>query len=561
MTTYSNHKVVYELMQACLVNGVKHIVISPGSRNAPLILSFAKNKKIKCYSIVDERVAGFFALGLAKQLQQPVALSCTSGTAVLNYAPAVAEAYEQNIPLVVLSADRPKELIDQAEGQSIRQENILHNIVAQSYQLPSGNDDKQIAYARRLSAEALSICRQMQQPIHINIPLWEPLYHTYDYDESFYKPIYASKIEHYLEKQEIKRLASKLAIGDKVLVVVGFMPANSLLNEQLEELVKHKNIVVLAESISNLKSKEFYYTIDRLLSAMHNEEVFSPDILITLGGTLISKMLKKWLRCCQIREHWHLNTKSHFVDTFQHLTENIMLSPTTFLGQILPYWQQHNSQYAKAWKGLAKNAEQKHFEYVKKLPWCDFQAFEILLKNIPDKSLLHLGNSTVIRYHQLFSYNSKVNYASNRGTSGIDGCTSTAVGAAYGFDGFTTLITGDIALGYDSNALWHKYVSPKLRLIVINNGGGGIFRFLEASSKQEELEEFFETTHSNQSYEHLAKHWGISYISVENRKALEDVLQEFYSGNTPKLLEIKTPQYKNAEVLRGYFEYLKNENN
>ncbi len=191
------------------------------------------------------------------------------------------------------------------------------------------------------------------------------------------------------------------------------------------------------------------------------------------------------------------------------------------------------------------------------MPWCDFQAFEVLLRSIPEESLLHLGNSTVVRYHQLFPYNSKVQYASNRGTSGIDGCTSTAVGAAYAFDGFTTLITGDIALGYDSNALWHKYVSPKLRLIAINNGGGGIFRFLEASSKQEELEAFFETTHSNQSYEHLAKHWGISYISVENREALEGVLQEFYSGNTPKLLEIKTPQYKNAEVLRGYFSYLK----
>lgn len=544
-------------MQSCVANGVKHIIISPGSRNAPLTLSFTRNPQIKCYSIVDERTAAFFALGLAQQEKAPVALVCTSGTAVLNYAPAVAEAYEQNLPLLVLSADRPKQLINQAEGQSIRQENVLQNIVERSYQLPSGNAEQQVAYARRLSGEALAICRQTQRPVHINIPLWEPLYGKAEYDELQYKPLLAPQIEQRLAAQEVQRLATKLSGDKKVVIIVGFMAENSRLNQQLEQLATQKNVVVLTESIANLKSKAFHYNIDRLLSAMSHQEKFTPDVLLTLGGTLVSKMVKQWLRTWQPAEHWHLNTKACFVDTFQCLSENISVAPTVFFDQMLPFWQENQAEYAQSWKLLAHSAAQKHLEYLDKMDWSDFQAFESILKVLPRRSLLHLGNSTVIRYHQLFAYNPKLSYASNRGTSGIDGCTSTAVGAAFVFDNFTTLIIGDISLGYDSNALWHQYVSPKLRIIVLNNGGGGIFRFLEASSKQKELEAFFETTHSSQSYEHLAAHWGISYNSVANKEDLEKELASFYSGDEPKLLEIKTPQLENAKVLRAYFEYLK----
>lgn len=557
MEEYSNHKVVYELLQACLENQLRHIVISPGSRNAPLILTFAKHSQIQCYSIVDERAAAFFALGLSQQLRAPVALACTSGTAVLNYAPAVAEAYEQNIPLVVLSADRPKELINQAEGQSIRQEGVLGNIVERSYQLPSGNTARDIAYAHRLCAEALAICRQKQRPVHINIPLWEPLYEKQGYIKKENNVVHFADVKKQLTDNELVALSERLNSTSKVLILVGFLPENSELNTLLEQLVKAKKAVVLTESIANLKSLYFHYNIDCLLSAMHEKEAFVPDILITLGGTLISKMVKQWLRICKPKEHWHLNSKDYCVDTFQCLTMNIPVAPTTFFGQLKVNAQQEKNSYVQLWEDLAQQAKIKHSAYMKKLIWSDFQAFESILKAVPQESLLHLGNSTVVRYHQLFPYNSQLHYASNRGTSGIDGCTSTAVGGAFIFNGYTTLITGDISLGYDSNALWHQYVSPKLRIIVINNGGGGIFRFLEDASKQDELETFFETTHSVQSYEHLAAHWGIKYSSVSNQKDLQTVLQDFYKEDGARLLEIKTPQFKNAEVLRGYFKYLK----
>ncbi len=330
MENYSSHKVVVEVLRACVENGVKHIVISPGSRNAPFILSFAKCADIECYSIVDERSAGFFALGMAQQLQQPVGLVCTSGTAVLNYAPAVAEAYEQNVPLLVISADRPKELIGQGEGQSICQENVLQNIVEQSYQLPSGNATHLLAYAKRLCCEGIALCLQSKRPVHLNVPFYEPLYEKADYSNQTYKIMRSVATNSELCPNEIERLVAKLNQAKKVLVVVGFLPENPQLNALLEQFVKEKNAVVLTESIANLKSDAFHYTIDRLLSALPNKADFVPDILITLGGTLISKMVKQWLRNCPPQEHWHLNNRGHFVDTFQCLTENVAVAPTHF---------------------------------------------------------------------------------------------------------------------------------------------------------------------------------------------------------------------------------------
>lgn len=557
MTTYSNHKSVYEVLQACLANGVKQVVISPGSRNAPLILSFAKHSEIECFSIVDERTAAFFALGLSQQSQLPTALICTSGTAVLNYAPAVAEAYEQNIPLLVLSADRPQEFIDQGVGQAIRQKSILNNFVERSYQLPSRNTSQDVAYARRLANEAVTLCKSKSRPVHINIPLWEPLYDKAEYDENTYKSIHTVDLSQKLTERELQRLGEKLNSSTKILIVVGFIAENPSLNKLLDNIVSEGKAVVLAESIANLKSDKFHYNIDRLLSAMVDEEPFRPDLLITLGGTLISKMIKQWLRENPAQEHWHLNSRGYFVDTFQCLTENIPLASDVFFEQITAYWKGNSQKFTDEWQQLAEKAEKKHLAYAAQTSWSDFQAFAVLLQYLPEESLLHLGNSTIIRYHQLFPYNAKLNYSSNRGVSGIDGCTSTAVGAAYNFNDFTTLITGDISLGYDSNALWHQYVSPRLRIIVINNGGGGIFRFLEAPSKQQELEEFFETTHSNRNYEHLTKHWGIDYLSVATKSDLENILQDFYSGERAKLLEIHTPQMDNAKVLRGYFKFMK----
>lgn len=559
MVAYSNNPNVYEIVQACLKHGVKHIVISPGSRNAPLVLSFARNNKFQCYSIVDERVAAFFALGMSLQTQSTIALVCTSGTAVLNYAPAVAEAYYQNIPLLVLSADRPKELIDQAEGQAIRQAKILDNIVERSYTLSGDTAPHHIAYSKRLINEALSLCKQTNRPTHINIPLWEPLYTTTTYDDRDYHPLTTSQTIIQLQEHLLKELSKEFENAKKVLIVIGFMRENKVLNKQLEQFAKKYDAVVCTETISNLKSTIFHYNIDKLLTAIPNADTeYCPDLVITCGGTLVSKMMKQWLRNCKQATHWHINDKSYFVDTFQLLSRNITVKPEIFFEQLGTHLQTKKQRYSLLWEGLNQVATKIHSDFLQQTIWSDLQCFETLLENIPNNTNLHLGNSTVIRYHQLFPYNNKLQYTANRGTSGIDGCTSTAVGIAHETEAFTTIITGDISLKYDSNALWHNHINPKLRIIVINNGGGGIFRFLKDASEQAELENFFETSHSSGDSKTLAAHWGIDYLSVSSNTALKKVIQTFYTDNaTPKMLEIFTPRLTNAKILRAYFKELK----
>lgn len=558
MAEYSDNPIVYELLQACVTQKVKHIVISPGSRNAPLILSFAKHNHLKCYSIVDERVASFFALGLSQQTRSIVALVCTSGTAVLNYAPAVAEAYYQNIPLLILSADRPKELTNQAEGQAINQTRILQNIVEESYELPSATQEYNKTYARRIANEAINLCHRKNRSVHINIPLWEPLYNKSKYDTKTYRPLHIAPTKNKLTDDYIQHLSKQFNQAKRVLIVVGFMPKNNLLNNLLEKLVQEKNAVVLTETIANLKSEDFHYNIDRLISAMNDTEYFTPDLLITCGGTLVSKMIKQWFRKDKPSAHWHINDRNYIIDTFQILTEDIRLKPELFFTDLYPHISPKENTYKTNWTTLAEEAKKQHHEYLQKITWSDLQAFDTLLSKLPPQSHLQLGNSTVVRYHQLFPYNHHLLYASNRGTSGIDGCTSTAVGAAYTYDGFTTLITGDISLRYDSNALWHNYINPKLRIIVINNGGGGIFRFLKESSEQQELEYFFETTHSSNSNKTLAEHWRLIYQSAHSKEELTNALTTFYTEDTrPKILEIFTPQLKNPEILRAYFKAMK----
>lgn len=556
MILNSNKQSAYELVKACEVHHVKHIIISPGSRNAPLILAFARNTQMKCYSIVDERVAGFFALGVSQQTREIVALVCTSGTAMLNYGPAVAEAYYQNIPLLVISADRPKELRNQEEGQAINQENIFQNIVEKSYQLVDSDDNNCESYTHRLCNEALSICKQTSRPVHINIPFWEPLYGTKFYEHT-YKPLRSLDTQKLLAVREIETLANIFNKSERVLILVGFMPENSLIDKLLRQLVAKKGVVVLTETIANLKSDTFHYNIDRLLDSMQEVADFVPDLLISFGGTIISKKIKHWLRTNKPNEHWCLNERNYFIDTYQSLTKNISVSPTVFFEQLLPHLEDKETKFSNYWNTLGRKAFESHKRYLKDVEWSDLQSFNIVLNYLPQPSLLQLGNSTVVRYHQLFPYNNKIQYASNRGVSGIDGSTSTAVGASFIYDGFTTLITGDISFGYDSNAMWHQYINPKLRIIIINNGGGGIFRFLEDSSKTEELEVFFETKHSSHSFELWAKQWNIQYEKVENKDELVQALTTFYTGDRMKMIEIKTPSNNSAMVLRNYFEALK----
>ncbi|WP_320018502.1 2-succinyl-5-enolpyruvyl-6-hydroxy-3-cyclohexene-1-carboxylic-acid synthase [Labilibaculum manganireducens] len=558
---YSDIKGVKELIDICWAKGMEYVIVSPGSRNAPLSISFAKDDRIKSLVIVDERSAGYFALGIAQQTRKPVGLVCTSGTALLNYGPAVAEAFYQRLPLVVISADRPVEWVGQDDSQALPQVNVFGQFVKAGYQLPlDANNADDCWYLNRMVNEALSKAQSGRLgPVHINFPLREPLYGVRNYPNSIERVIGKINSVDELSADAISLLAGIVNTNQKIVILAGLLHPQAELNELLAELAQNKNVVILTESVSNLHNKEFLPCIDRVICSIKDEELdhFKPDLLINFGGPLVSKMIKSFLRKNKPKEHWFVGKEDHFIDTFKNLTSHIDVSPLAFFKQLLPLIKPSDSSFSDSWKCRDAEVSEIHSDYLKNIEWSDLKVFEQVLHAIPEGGNLQLANSSVVRYAQLFKTSAALTYNSNRGTSGIDGCTSTAVGAALVNGKTTTLITGDISFFYDSNALWNRYLQPNFKIILINNGGGGIFRFISGPSGVDELEEYFETV-QNYKAGKLAETFGLDYFYAENQEEVNSMLPNFYAvSNRAAILEIKTPRTVNDQVLINYFKTIK----
>lgn len=564
MERVSSEKEEVKILIEVLVNkGIKQMVLSPGSRNAPLIMACMREEELQHFVILDERSAAFFALGLAQQSGKPVALACTSGTALLNYAPAVAEAYYQRIPLIVLSADRPEEWIDQDDSQTIRQDGVLANLVKASYRLPAEicrEEDRW--FANRIVNDAVNCALKGRRgPVHINVPLREPLYGLRSYVPETSRTIRYVDTAPVLEQAEIKVLAQQWTVCPKVMILAGCHAPDSRLKKALARLSALKNVVLLTETLSNAGNDRGIGTIDRVLSALPEDKrkEYAPELLVTFGGPLISKQIKSFLRTYPPEEHWSIDRSEHPADTFQAMTVQVNLEAEDFFPALGDEIQDTvESDYAARWQERKEEAGQIHTAYVEAAPWCDLKAFSVLLPSLPAGSRLQVANSTPVRYAQLFEYSQVERMDGNRGTSGIDGSTSTAAGAAVAFQGMTVLITGDMGFLYDSNALWNPYLPARMKIIVMKNGGGSIFRFIPGPSELEELEECFETV-QEVNVEGFARIHGLNYYRAGGVEELETVLPAFwYEQDRPALLEIVTPRRENARLLKGYFESLKN---
>ncbi len=575
------------LISLCKSKGVRHIVISPGSRNAPLIIGFTNDIFFKCYSIVDERSAAFFALGIAQQLRQPVAVVCSSGSALLNYYPAISEAYYSNIPLIVLSADRPKHLIGIGDGQTINQKNVYKNHILYAANLkldlkdemntPSNEElpimknienklerllglqkDIQVYNEEEINL-AINIAVENQGPVHINIPFDEPLYHTVTTLSVAPKRIDADSKEYSIEDYTLKECLEYWNNAEKKMILVGVNYPNSIEKKWLDELAKDDSVVVFTEATSNLHNTKFFPSIDQIIDGLTETEKkqLSPDILITFGGLIISKKIKALLRQYQPKQHWHIDQKNAN-DTFFCLNKHLEIAPNDFFELFLPNITHYRkSQYNATWTSVKQQRQLKHKTYISTIPFSDLKVFAMLLKTVPNGYTLQLSNSSTIRYVQLFNTNKNLNIFCNRGTSGIDGSTSTAIGGAVATTAPTLCITGDLSFFYDSNALWNNYIPNTFRIIVINNSGGGIFRILPGNKNTEMFDTYFETKHKLTA-KHLCAMYDIKYTSATNETELEDALKTFYkTSKNPKLLEVFTPRTLNDEILLNYFEALK----
>ncbi len=556
----SDKPVVKYILEHCYARGVKHVVLSPGSRNAPFILSFPASNYFKCLTLVDERSAAYFALGLALKTREPVVLVCTSGTAALNYAPAVAEAYYQQIPLIVITADRPPELIDQADGQTIRQNGIYQNFIRYACQTPVGEiSSAETALLNRMLNEAfLHALGCVQGPVHINVPFREPLYGRSSWNEDIKIPLVALPANQTIDNQQIEVLLNEFRAYKRILMVLGSLTEHSGWQEVALSWAQ-KGVVVLAESLSNIGGEPIVLNVDRVISGIGEKEVenLRPDLLITLDVPVLSKMLKKFLRDNAPVAHWHFSNQAILVDTYGCLSRQIDGAALKILSLLDKGTEVINSSFSGYWQRLVKQTGELHARYMYDVPWSDMKVFHCLASALPATQEVHLSNSTPVRYAQLFNWKDTQSFYANRGVSGIDGCVSTSAGAAFVSQKPVTLITGDLAFFYDANGLWHRYLPDNFRVIVINNGGGGIFRFIPGPLGTKELEPFFEAR-DQRHCRGLALTFGLEYFCAAEERELNDVLSHFWNDKgKPALLEVFTPTEINGEVLKGYFKALK----
>ncbi len=559
MTT--DKKPVALLADILIQKGLRFLVHSPGSRNAPIIIAFGQSEKVKIITVVDERSAAFFALGIALATGKTVALDCTSGTAALNYAPAIAEAYYQHIPLLVLTADRSPQFIDIGDGQTIRQENLFANYIKNSYTLPQSIDGiEDFTLAEKIINMAMNCTMdEAPGPVHINIPLDEPLYGVTETETKgnliHSTPFFSDSIGNIPEM-----LIEQWQSANKLMVIAGQMNPDTQLNEVLKLLVEKHRAVILTETTSNLYHPDFIDVIDNVITAISPEEAddFKPDLLITLGGAVVSKMVKKFLRNHQPEHHWHISPSNEEMDTYFCLRGVIHSSATDALLTLVNLPTHRSEHFKHLWLKKKLTAETKREHFLQHSAYSDLKVFKHILGHLPPDTCLHLGNSTPVRYSQLFGCQPHLHYFSNRGVSGIDGQISTAAGFASVSARPNVLITGDLGFLYDSNGLLLLKHCPNLKIIVINNQGGGIFRFIPGPDTVPGFEQYFEAQH-NLRLEFLTKAFNINYLYADSLQTVDEKVHDLlYGTRGTQVLEISTPAEKNAEVLRNYFKGLSN---
>ncbi|MBF4490962.1 2-succinyl-5-enolpyruvyl-6-hydroxy-3-cyclohexene-1-carboxylic-acid synthase [Flavobacterium sp. MR2016-29] len=550
---YPKIPLAQSIIEICSAKGITNIIISPGSRNAPLTIGFAQNSNFKCYSIADERCAAFFALGIAQQTKKPTAIVCTSGSALLNYYPAVAEAFYSQIPLIVISADRPQSKIDIGDGQTIRQENVFQNHAVFNANLTeeaSAENDLKIN-------KAIETAILLKGPVHINAPFEEPLYETVEALSVEPKITHSDEI---LGTKIIENEEDFVAIWNaakRKLILVGVNEANSIDEKTVENFASDPSVVVLTETTSNLHHPSFINSIDTLITPFGDADFkdFQPEILVTFGGMIVSKRIKAFLRKYKPKHHWHIDTLRAY-DTFSALTQHFVMQPNDFFNSLLNKTSFTQSDYFSKINSIYELRKIKRKEYLEKTAFSDFKVFEKVIESLPKNSQLQISNSSAIRYAQLIHIDPSIEVFCNRGTSGIDGSTSTAIGAAVGSQKPNVFITGDVSFLYDSNALWNSYIPKNFKIILINNGGGGIFRILPGHEEKPVFNTYFETSHKLTA-EHLAKMYKMNYLTATDVNSLgENITTLFTHNDAPTILEIFTPTSENDVILKQYFKEL-----
>lgn len=560
-----------QIVDLLLAHGVRTAYCSPGSRNTPLLIAFEACQEIAKRVVIDERSAAFQAYGCALVTQKPVVLVCTSGTAVLDYAPAIAEAYYAGVALIVVSADRPREWIDQDDSQTIRQFGVLGHIVKGSYDvraIPEGSgreysEEVRWTVNRTVNEALIKAMEGKPGPVHINVQLAEPLGEMTDVEPMNERSVkYIGQTES-LPQDTLKTFAEEFKDA-KVMLVAGFMAPDHKLDRAVRQMASYPNVTVMAETLANLHDPQPLSTlVDVVLCDMTEEDkrLMRPDIVISMGGALVSRMLKQYLRDYPPRQQWSIGHSNYFCDCFRSLTHRIEIPPAPFFRQLCGAIRKtkvsEGSCYASDWLRLKRKSLSLTEKYIQKTPWSDIKALHYIFSHGSIDNLF-VSNGTAVRYSQLIPHSCHAEYC-NRGVSGIDGSTSTAVGGAWAYNGKTTLLSGDISWLYDSGASALAEIPYDMRMIVMDNSGGGIFRFVRSTAHlpKETLERYF-CVRNLPDTSVIAEAYGVETYEASDMESLQDGLKWLEEeSDYPRMLVVKTPPETSAKVLKGYFTKMK----
>ena len=533
---YANEKMVLQLISLLKQFGVRKIVVSPGSRHNKIVRSLEQDNFFQLYIVVDERSAAFFALGLIQSSGETVAVTCSSGTACMNYGSAIVEAYYQKLPLLVLSSDRTLELLNQNEDQMYDQLSTFVKCTKYHCQLPIINNAADEWYCNRIINEALiALTHRGRGPVHINIPF--ATHHGVDFSVENLPVVRKITLNQLPLPMEFWKEKAQELSGKKIMIIWG-QSVYPLVDVEkgADEFIRKSDAIVLTDNISNCHCCNSIFNTTTVLAIMKPTEMESlkPDYIITVGGNYIfNNEIKRWLKGMQCK-HWHVGREGEVCDPFRCLSEIYEMPENHFFEQLAKIMEtSSNINYSKQWKVISESPG------IPEMGYCELFAITTLLKQLPINSDLQLANSQTIRMSQFVPINRNIRVNCNRGVNGIDGSMSTAVGFAADNNRLLFYVTGELSFFYDMNSLSIKHLSKQMRILLVNNAGGAVMYDQPRNTPVEKLPIYLAA-----GRQLTAKGWaeslGIKYLSANSKESVEEGVQELLNEDIQKpiLLEV-----------------------
>lgn len=542
---YSSIQNINILTALLVAHGVKHVVVCPGSRNAPLVHNFNECPDLICHPVTDERSAGFMALGLRQATGTPTAVCVTSGSALLNVLPAVAEATYQHNGFIIISADRPQAWIDQLDGQTIPQPNSLGTFVSRSRNLPEIHTEEDHWFCNRMINQALiDVSKAPYRCVHLNIPISEPLF---IFNE---ESLPEERVIRYSENP-YKTLEKCISASERPMVVIGQLPYS----ERMDSLIKAvwACVPVLCEPLSSTINT---FTDQAIYSISNDEAPYRPDLIIYIGGHTISKRLRQFLRRtdrdCEVLM---VNEEGHIEDVTCHATHLLQTSPMEVLDwifSIVQYRHNYRKDFYNLWEDLTTNVEVRHSDF--EPPYSQMLAVKLFEETRQEDSYTHYANSMSVRLAAIYANH---HVLCNRGVNGIEGSLSTAAGFSLATDENIYCIIGDLSFFYDENALWQQQLRGNFRILLLNNSQGGIFRNLKGLEQSPVRDTLISGSHSTTA-EGICRQFGITHILATDEHSLREGIQRLCNETSvrPILLEVLTDVNTDEQVYKDYYRII-----